>query len=461
MGGAIPPGKDIVMAKNYLINWLAKQPKIRVTNQKKAVAIIFASMIVSKVIVFDKGIPYIWLGTYYQCILEEDILMIIANLVCEEDRIDLKPNIPKNVYEKIRLDLRLQVDISGEFWKNQFFIHTSNGVYDIINQKLLPDNGGKLFDYQLDFEYIPNCNINQTKAFKHYVESSLGMEALPALLRITAYCLSSLTKGRTCCQFLGGGKRGKSLWLTFMENIVDESLRTSISFSELGKREYLVRLVGKRINICADNDPSPMKNESIFKRITACESVMARDLYKSAVSFKPTAKLIFASNHDLKFANPDDELWDRVTPLCFNKPVGKPDPDLLEKLLNEKDKIMSMAVDTLRDLVTSGYDFKLPDESICYLKRKRDELHPDRNYLISQTVIDPRGNVSSSKLWDDFRQWCTDNAIEPIGQKTFLRRVEEYDMGIEKTMIGPSNKRINGFKGIRLKEFNEFDSVLN
>lgn len=197
MGGAIPPGKDIVMAKSYLIKWLAKQPKIRITNQKKAAAIIFASMIASKAIVFDKGIPYIWLGTYYQCILEEDILMIIANLVCEEDRIELKPNIPKNVYKKLRLDLRLQVDISGEFWENQFFIHTSNGVYDIMNQKLLTENGGRVFDYQLDFTYLPNCNINHTKTFKYYVESSLGIKVLPALLRTTAYNLSSLTKGRT------------------------------------------------------------------------------------------------------------------------------------------------------------------------------------------------------------------------------------------------------------------------
>ena len=64
---------------------------------------------------------------YRSVILDEDILVIIANLVDEYSRIELKPTVPKNVYEKLKVDLRLQVDISGEFWKNQFFINTKNG----------------------------------------------------------------------------------------------------------------------------------------------------------------------------------------------------------------------------------------------------------------------------------------------------------------------------------------------
>lgn len=462
MGGQFPPRKDIVMNNNCLLKWLAKQQKIKVTDQKKATSIIFASMVESRAIVFDKSVPYIWLDTYYQCILEDDIFMIIVNLVCEDDRIELNPKVPKNVYEKLRLDLRLQIDISGEFWNNQMFIHTSNGIYDIMKQVLLPDDNSRIFDYQLNFEYIPNCNINQTPAFKCYVESSLGLEALPSLLRITAYSLSSLAKGRTSFQLIGPGKRGKSLWLLFMEKMVDESLRTSIAFSELGKREYLIKLVGKRLNICADNDPAPMKNESIFKRITSGENVMARDLYQSAISFIPTAKLIFASNHELSFAHTDDELIDRLTILCFNKPVpeNKRDPELLNKMLIEKNKIMSMAVDTLYDLVTSNYDFKLPYESQKYLQQKRDELHPDKNFLLNQTILDSNCEVSSLKLWESFKKWCNDNTIEPIGQKTFLKRVLKFSNDIQKCMIGPATKRINGFKGIRLKTTDDLESNL-
>ena len=227
--------------------------------------------------------------------------------------------------------------------------------------------------------------------------SSLGLNSLKFLLQILGYCCSSLVGARSAFELIGPGKRGKSVIISFLESVVDECLRSSLSFSDIGKREYVVKLVGKILNTCSDNDPEPIKNESLYKRITACETIMARDLYKSAVAFRPTATLIFASNHHLAFAHPDDELWDRVIPLVFSKaiPEGKRDPELLNKLIGEKDIIMSLAVDTLHDLVESGYKFALTEESKEYLRRRRAELHPERSFLERYTVLDPKGEISS------------------------------------------------------------------
>ena len=447
------------MANEAILKWASKQPPIHIPNHKQEVCVLYQKLIERKSMVFSNGAPYIWTGTYYRCVVDQDIAMIITNLVCAEDRVELSPSTLKTVYQKLSVDNRLQVDIEGEAEKNRMYINTPTGVYAIANQVLIPHDGTRKFNYELDFEYVKGATIDKAPAFRDFVESSLGLDKLKFLLQIIGYCCSSLVGARAAIELIGPGKRGKSVIISFLESVVDECLRSSLSFSDIGKREYVVKLIGKILNTCSDNDPAPMKNESLYKRITASEIIMARNLYKSAVSFRPTATLIFASNHDLAFAHPDDELWDRVIPLVFSKaiPEEKRDPDLLKKLISEKNVIMSLAVDTLRNLVESGYKFDLPDDSKEYIERRRAELHPEHAFLERYTVLDPKGEISSRKLWEDYNQFCTDNVIKPQGQKTFLAAVEAYADGIIKTTLGPTHKRYNGFKGLRYKNAKDLE----
>jgi hypothetical protein len=78
-------------------------------------------------------------------------------------------------------------------------------------------------------------------------------------------------------------------------------------------------------------------------------------------------------------------------------------------------------------------------------------------FLERNTVLDPTGEISSRKLWEDFNQFCTNNTIKPIGQKAFLAAVEAYADGIVKTTLGPAHKRYNGFKGLRYKNAIDFE----
>ena len=447
------------MANEAILKWTSKQPPIHISNHDQEVQILYQELIKRESMVFCNGAPYIWTGTYYRCVVDQDIAMIITNLVCAEDRVELSPSTPKTVYQKLCVDDRLQVDIEGEAEKNRMYINTTTGVYDIANQVLIPHDGTRKFNYELDFEYVNGATIDKAPAFRDFVESSFGLEKLKFLLQIIGYCCSSLIGGRCFFELIGPGMRGKSQTISFIESVVDEVCRSSISFSDLCRKAYLVKLAGKLLNTCADNDPEPMKNISLLKRICSAELLTARDLYKSAITFRAIAKLIFATNHSLEFVNPDDEIIDRLIPLCFNKaiPEEKRDPELLKKLIGEKNVIMSLAVDTLRDLVESGYRFDLPNDSKEYLERRRAELHPERSFLERYNVLDPKGEISSRKLWEDFQQFCEDNVIKPLGQKTFLAAVEAYADGIIKTTLGPAHKRYNGFKGLRYKNANDFE----
>ncbi|MCM1228200.1 MAG: phage/plasmid primase, P4 family [Clostridium sp.] len=443
------------MNVNYIENCIGMFSKINISCPKDAVDEITSYMINNQVIVFDQGVPYIRHENYYRCIIEEDILMIILNLVDENERYKLRSSVIKEVYRRIRFEIRLQKDISGNFYKAQKYLNLKNGIFSIDKGILVDDKKDLIFDYKLDFEYISNSNIHQAFTFKKYIETSIGLDGCECLLRSTAYAISSLTKGRVAIVLQGKGQTGKSVWLSFLEHVIDPSLRSNVSFHEMTKQEYLIKLLGKRINLCTDTDSGVLRSEGIFKRITASEKVTARDLFQSAVEFTPTLKIVACTNSELNFQHPDDEIYDRLVIIPFNKTIEKKDPDLVEKLIREKDVILSLACDSLVRLVKEDFDFKMCDDAKLYLQRKREELHPEKSFAEQRLIIDPESELSSLSLWNSFKQWCSDNVVQHMGQKKFLRYIENYDKSVVKTMIGPSNRRINGFKGIRMRTDND------
>lgn len=440
---------------NDIKNCIGMFPKINTSCPKEAVDEITSYMINNQVIVFDQGVPYIWCESYYRCIIEEDILMIILNLVDENERYKLRSSVPKEVYRRIKFEIRLQKDISGNFYKAQKYLNLQNGIFSIDKGEIIRDKKDLIFDYKLDFNYISNSNIYQAPAFKNYIDTSIGLDGIECLLRSTAYAISSLTKGRVAIVLQGKGQTGKSVWLSFLESVIDPSLRSNVSFHEMTKQEYLIKLLGKRINLCTDTDSGILKSEGIFKRITASEKVTARDLFQSAVEFTPTLKIVACTNSELNFQHPDDEIYDRLIIIPFNKIVEKKDTCLVDKLINEKNVILSLACDSLVKLVKEDYDFKMCNDAKLYLQRKREELYPEKSFVEQQLIPDPKGELSSLSLWNSFKQWCSDNVVQHMGQKKFLRYIENLDSSVVKTMIGSSSRRINGFKGIRMRTDND------
>lgn len=135
------------MTTETILDWISKQPPIHISNHEQEVCILYQELIDRKSMVFCNGVPYIWTGTYFQCVVDQDISMILTNLICEVDRVELNPYTPKTVYRKLCVDSRLQVDIEGEAEKNRMYINIPNGIYDIATQQLIPHDVERKFNY--------------------------------------------------------------------------------------------------------------------------------------------------------------------------------------------------------------------------------------------------------------------------------------------------------------------------
>lgn len=392
---------------------------------------------------------------FYSPIGSEDKLIRLIYRAINRDQIaQISTRAVKEAAGRIMNHPALQFDFDAQRKLNVMKLNLLNTVYDIPQRGSSEDKKDLHFDYVLNFNYMYNVRIEQAKVFVKFVESSLGMEYMECLLRILAYLISSLILGRKAFLLLGKGSTGKSTLLELIEAVVGVDNTSHVPFHMMGNIHARAEYRDKRLNISRDNSDVPMRNEDAFKNLVSCEMTSARRLYENLVDFVPRLKYIFASNVDLHFAHPDDAVYDRLLVIPFTKeiPEKERDRELLKKLLEERDIIFSVAVDQLSDLVQSGFDFKEPTASKDIIAVYRKALHTAESFLCDCCKVDESGSVSSVELYQQYLCWCSENGMEADGQKTFYAKVRAFSTAIRDSKVQHNGKRVNGFRGIRLKE---------
>lgn len=434
--------------------YLPNRGVIKINDPKTAIITILLFMISAKIVKFHKRKAYLDCGTYW-CQIDDDTLGdILKYLVGFEMAASIPESQFDSVIKKMKSSPELRVNWEEEFHQHQYEVNLSNGAYDIIKQKLVEDRSDHPFTYVLNAEYIPNCQLRQAPHFQRFVETSVGTENYECIMRIIGYVLSSLTsltKGRKAFVFQGKGGTGKSTLLNWVEAVVGEQFVSREPFHSMGSQNSLARYVNKRVNISRENGVTPMRNEDGFKSLVSCEGITGRDIYSKAVSYVPTLKFIFGSNHDLCYLHPDDAVWDRLIVILFTREVTNRDLNLDEKLYEERDIIVSLALDTLKDLIDSSYNFKESEVSKRYIELKRKELHSAEAFLQECCVIRAEGQVSKQSLLRAYEVWSEHNGIACIGRNEFYDIVRRFDIKIKDQKVGPTDSRVNGFSGIALK----------
>lgn len=440
------------MNMSEIIGFTVNLKKLHLDDPDNVVEIIARFLIGIKLIFFDNKTPVIWCHKYYRRITDDDLEAIILNLLDSECRMAVSNTNIREVIKRIRYTPELQIDLQKSFWEGQQYINLSNGVYSIMEQKIVPVRNNYKFDYVIDFQYTSNRKLENAPVFRKYIESSVGEDNYECLMRSLGYCLSSLTKGRKAFLLLGKGKTGKSTLLNLLESVLSMDLVSHEPFHTMSNERARSHYIGKRVNISRDNSSTPMRREEAFKSLISCEKTTGREVYEKGTDFTPTLSFIFASNNPLVFANPDDAVLDRLVVILFTReiPENQLDPDLEDKLIKEKDVIFSIAVDKLKELVTSGYDFRMANDAQEFIRQQRLLIHSAEDFLSEKVITDKNGSVSSAVLYGCYVDFCHKNAVKPVGRNTFLDKVRNCFTDIRYDKVYSGNDRVNGFRGIRL-----------
>lgn len=454
----MPPQKGIKMI-TYILALLATITLI-IVSEKDVASQLTRDIKNLGIIKFDGQSAYIKLPTHWQKISKTDLLTIIRNLIVPEDRFKVKSTHIAEVAKRLSEEISLKIDVEAACRKQQYLINFMNGVLNILTGEFITERGSFIFDYVINANFLEHCTERSCPNFTRFIETSAGTENKDCILISIGFGLSSLTDVKRAIFFIGESDGGKSTLLKFIESAVSSDLVSNISFQQLSDCHYTIQLLGKKLNISYDNGNKAMDNEQIFKSICSCEKIEGRALRENPVQFVPTVKLFFASNKPYVFKHPDLALYRRmvIIPFEYSIPAEKQDKRLLEKLMKERDTVFSLAAKSLKEFIKSGYDFKMSPKGKAYLQSRITALHSVEEFLDDRTTLDEKGSVAVSILYDTYKLWCVENALDADDKSEFKESVLSYSPSIDFKKVGPRNSRKWGYKGIRLKNSDELNA---
>ena len=333
------------------------------------------------------------------------------------------------------------------------YVNLTNGIYDIIKQDIVPMRNELVFDYCIHIRYIPNSKLDNAPVFRHFVETSVGMEQLECLLRVLGYCISSLTKGRKAFVFYGIGRTGKSTILTVLEAVIGEGFVSHEPFHTMSGERAKAHYEGKRINISRETSTKVNKQEESFKSLISCEYTTGSEKFEKQRDFIATLSFVFAGNSDIDFAVMDDAILDRLVYIMFTHeiPEAEIDLELEEKLRAEKDVIFSMALDSLNRLIKDKYNFRMSKAAEDHIQHRRFLIHSVESFLAEKCKLSESAKVSKVSLFDAYVAFCRANALKPDTRNRFYARVRNYDNRIKDgRVIDKTGSSVQGFHGISL-----------
>lgn len=433
---------------------------IRIPNGKNAAEIITRNLINMNLIYFDGLSPYIKLTTHFHHIdAEETLTAFIRSLIHSDNRYKVSVKDIKESIARIRDCMDLQIDFDNYFYKNQYLINLKNGVYDIKQQKLLDHSIGYYFDYCLPFSYIPN-EKRMLDTYRYFAESSLGNENEKSVRIAIGYALSSLTNVKKAVVIIGPKNSAKSKILDLIERGTGQEYVKNNAFDKLGSERAIASYTGGiRVNLSRDVKIGLIKEDDGFKSVISCETINGRLLYKNEISVTPKVTCIAASNCFPQFKHADDASLDRIIAIKIQGYQGKIDPEFPDKLFAELDSICSHAIDSLKEFIASGYDFKLSKESITLMEHERAKLHTSEAFLNENYDFNNDSYVSSVELYRHYTDWCRDNAFEPVGKNTFYDTIKVNNPNITYKKVPHGTGYVNGFYGVSRKC--NYSNVLN
>lgn len=259
---------------------------------------------------------------------------------------------------------------------------------------------------------------------------------------------------------------GKSTLIEFVKKVIRRDYTSSIEPQRLNGRFALGNNRGVILNTAMDIPKGKLNSEviSILKSITGKDEITIEQKYLPTEQLLSNTRFLFGTNFPIKVSETDDDdaFWDRMYIIPFEHSISddKKDPYLLDKLVEEKDAIVSMCLRAFSKVINNNYRFSDCDAADDMKRkwRKGDESFYSFN-LFWNNFVDVTGDkddyVYSTNLYESYEEYCYSNDFDAISIKEMHKWIEN---NVNPSKCYPKRTRKGGpnprmcFIGIRLVE---------
>ena len=248
-------------------------------------------------------------------------------------------------------------------------INMKNGTFDLKTNKLLPHSDEYNFQGILDIPYNKNAKCPKWEsALKGMIPDN---EDRIRTQKWFGYQFIRENREQMAHGYFGKSGSGKSVILKILRDLLGEKNVTNFELQDFNNsNDYAVgRLYGKYANINYDMSTTPIKDISIFKKLTSGDPIKGRNIYESPFEFKNYAKLSWACNK-LPIITDDiletKEFKRRIMLTEIVKGHEKDDKDIYYKFRDELSGIFNWAIEGHKLYFKEG-GFKFNHDNVHFI----------------------------------------------------------------------------------------------
>ena len=379
----------------------------------------------------------------------------------------------RRMRDRILKDATGELYISAtEFDKNPYLINCINGTYDLRDFSFREHDYRDYITMCTSFKHTINRKVRCERWEKFIDEVTEGdKEKADFLQRALGYSLLGVTNEE--CMFILHGKttrNGKSTLLNTIEYLLgDYSSVAPVGMICHGKYNsspesaspMLAGLKGKRFITMAESNEYGKLDEEKIKQYTGGESISARMLYQSAISFKPQFTFWLSCN-DLP-AVTDKSLFasERLKIIEFNRHFTheQQDTHLKEELCLERNlsgifmwlvkgykKYLEHGLDMCENMAKVVRKYEKDNDVVEQFLDERCEYLPEEKYN-PYGLQEKKIYTNGKDLYNAFKIWAKSAGFEIMGIRKFYAEMERH------TEWYDNCSRSNGrnFRSLRLK----------
>lgn len=342
---------------------------------------------------------------------------------------------------------------------NEFLIGFENGVYDLLNYEF---REGRPEDYISKNTCINYFNYDDDDPvyleLLDFINKVLPVpEMREYVLKLLASYLEGITPEEKFHIFTGSGSNGKSKLLELFQIAFGEYtviFPIEMITQKRGKSSQaspeLVRSKGCRAGVFQEPGPDEKIQVGFMKELTGGDKIVARDLYKPVIEFKPRFKLLLTCNNLPNIPSNDEGTWRRLRvvefkskfvdpdeyssdiPFCFLK-----DKTIPMKIRKWKEAFMFLLIKYYKKYKEEG--IKEPDDVLEYTKMYQEKCNIYLQYINERlTITDNPDEFSTvNDIFEDFKVWAKNLYDMTVKSKD----IKDYFENKRKDLISKTNKK--------------------
>ena len=350
----------------------------------------------------------------------------------------------------------------AELDRNPWLLNCLNGTVDLRTGKLNPHQREDWLTKCLNIPYISDAECPNWLAFLRRVmddpqeddpghqdvlqkRHETAMELVSFLQRAVGYSLTGVVRDHALFFLYGGGQNGKSTFSETMAALFGDYFQKAPTHLLMLKERAnlgapspeLARLFGVRMVMACEIGEGQRLNETQVKDLTGDDMIVARNLYKGFIEFRPTYKLWMYGNHKPTITGTDEAIWRRpkLIPFTVRIPDSEVKPDLREKhLLPELPGILAWAVQGC--IAWNNGGLQVPDIVTEATKNYRQEMDVIGQFIDDDCTAIPAATVKAGTLYAAYCKWCEINHEIALKQRTFGVKLAERGFTPDKGTAG-------------------------